>query len=433
MRPSGLKTLCSVLVALAAFTLPASAKEVTLDGATVTGKTSNIRVTYALNGTEKIARVREVRDVSTNQTMESCVIPSKIKVDGTTYKVTIIGKGAFSYNDFDKVVLPNTITEIGEDAFAHVGFLEECVIPSSVIKIGKNAFSNNLLVSVNIPASCTSIGEGAFAYNEIHDLTFSEGSAPLTIGNNAFNYNRLGPWSLVLPARLERLGTGAFSQNDQLHSVIINGRLTEIPARCFYDCCVLSSVTINSPVHTIGEAAFDKCAALENVKLATNSLKSIGKNAFANCNLKALDSSFFLYGLNEIGEGAFRNNTSLSSVSFPLTVSSIGPNAFEKDDRIATIDCPAINVPQLAENAFTQTVYQNCRVNVFEDALPLFRTAPGWRNFRWLTSGTDDIVAAETDTDVKYFNLTGETVDDPVVPGIYIEVRNGRAKKIHIP
>lgn len=411
----------------------ATAKDVTLDGETVKGPTPDIKVTYALNKTDKIARVKEVRDRSATGTKSSCVIPAKIKVDGVTYKVTKIGKDAFGYESFDKVVLPNTIDEICEGAFAHVLFLSDCKIPSSVVKIGKNAFANNLLTKVTIPASVTSIGDGAFSSNGLHELYFEASSKPLTIGANAFRKNCFGPYTLVLPERITSIGDGAFADASQLNTLVINSRIIAIPANCFNNCRILVSVEINGSVATIGTSAFAGCEVLSTVTLATNSLKSIGANAFAGCNIRKIDNKFFMFGLNDIGDGAFSNNTELTSVNLPVTIKSIGSNAFANDNKIMAIDCVTLDVPQLAESAFTGNVYENCKVNVLGDMIPQFRTASGWRNFKWfLDAGVDDVVTDEADGEPLYFNLRGEPVANPEIPGIYIELRNGKSRKIYV-
>ncbi len=75
--------------------------------------------------------------------------------------------GNFAFNDcyyITNVVIPSSVTSIGESAFAgsDIASLE---IPNSVKSIGATAFQRcHLLESVTIPEGVTSIGEGAF-YN----------------------------------------------------------------------------------------------------------------------------------------------------------------------------------------------------------------------------------------------------------------------------
>lgn len=62
--------------------LTSQAAEVTLNGFTTVGESKAIQVTYALNKTDKVARVRRVDDTSTSdKKRKSCVIPQTITVD----------------------------------------------------------------------------------------------------------------------------------------------------------------------------------------------------------------------------------------------------------------------------------------------------------------------------------------------------------------
>jgi len=97
------------------------------------------------------------------------VIPSKVsgqtnsgkKVNGFT--VTEVAPYAFSKRKLSEIVLPNTITTIGDNAFRGCSNLTSIAIPNSVICIGDDAFRDcNGLTSVTIPNSVTSIGEFAF-------------------------------------------------------------------------------------------------------------------------------------------------------------------------------------------------------------------------------------------------------------------------------
>ena len=68
-------------------------------------------------------------------------IPSTVTYNDTTYTVTAIGNGAFSYrSNLTSVYIPNTVTSIGGSAFYRCTSLTYVSIPSSVRQIGSSAF-----------------------------------------------------------------------------------------------------------------------------------------------------------------------------------------------------------------------------------------------------------------------------------------------------
>lgn len=94
------------------------------------------------------------------------VIPEKVRIDGNVYTVTSIGRYIFDdYEDYIKSVsLPNSITEIGDDAFADCYNMTSVNIPDGVKSIGKDAFEGcESLTKITIPSSVETIGMLAFA------------------------------------------------------------------------------------------------------------------------------------------------------------------------------------------------------------------------------------------------------------------------------
>lgn len=74
-----------------------------------------------------------------------------------------IGKYAFSQTMVERVIIPNTVTDIGESAFSSCNFLSNVSVPDSVVNIGDYAFGYcQYLESITIPNSVTTIGLEAF-------------------------------------------------------------------------------------------------------------------------------------------------------------------------------------------------------------------------------------------------------------------------------
>ena len=117
----------------------------------------------------------------------SVTIPSTIKVNNVTYKVTAIGDAAFYMcTGLTNVSMPNTITSINAMAFEKCSGLKNVVIPNSVTTLGIDAFSSCTgLTMVVIPNSVITIDDLAF-YNCTAMTTATIGSGVTSLGDKAF-------------------------------------------------------------------------------------------------------------------------------------------------------------------------------------------------------------------------------------------------------
>ena len=116
--------------------------------------------------------------------------------------VTSIDKYAFQgCSSFTgSLTIPNSVTTIGEGAFAYCVSLESITIPNSVTTIGSGAFAYcESLESITIPSSVTTIGDHIlYKCSDLQSVTF-EGT-PESIHENAFTYiNYSDPIDLYLP------------------------------------------------------------------------------------------------------------------------------------------------------------------------------------------------------------------------------------------
>ncbi|MBP5455902.1 MAG: leucine-rich repeat protein [Paludibacteraceae bacterium] len=92
-------------------------------------------------------------------------VPAEIVIKGIAYKVVRIEGSSFHFSRVEKVILPDTIEAIGEQAFQSCEDLKEVILPKNLKVIGRSAFSYcTSLESIEIPESVEKVCYEAFAY-----------------------------------------------------------------------------------------------------------------------------------------------------------------------------------------------------------------------------------------------------------------------------
>ncbi len=220
-----------------------------------------------------------------------------------------------------------------------------------------------LVMSVSVFAATA---DGTCGENLTWTLT-EDGVLTISGTGSTDNYIPLikkAPWSsytdsitsVVVEAGVTGIGNFAFSGCKNLVSVTLNEGLTSIGSNAFLNCSSLKEITFPAGFSAVEELAFSGCSALEKV-VFPESLTKIGISAFLNC--KSLNNivipsenvsfggSAFIgcsslttagpigggYGYEfawttTIPEKAFERAASLTTVTIPATVTSIGDSAF---------------------------------------------------------------------------------------------------------
>lgn len=319
MRTPRLRLLSAILAVVLFFTLlPVSALA---EGSTHTGTNHTSSrsldenskddqgLTYTLNNADNTATVASYDNSTPGGVID---IPDTVTSGGQSYKVTAIGEYAFNPS--------RKITNVS---------------------------------SVFIPATVTSIGRLAFRCCKfLATVTFAEGS------------------------QLKSIGALAFSGTDQAHPIFkeiqIPDSVETISTNAFYCCQDLESITLPASLKTIEISVFDGCSSLETVfydgSLAqwsqintsngfflgyscpslvmgdyTAQFISVEDDPFAEPIPKKtvtitkytgtestviLPSTISSWPVTKIGEDAFQDNTTITSVTIPASVTEIGSNAF---------------------------------------------------------------------------------------------------------
>jgi len=233
--------------------------------------------------------------------------------------------------------IPDSVTSIGSNAFEGCTSLETITIPDSVTSIGSNAFEGcTSLETITIPDSVTSIGDEAF-----------------------FNCGSLK--NIQIPKSVISIGKYSFSSCTSLTTISVekdNNVYSSIDGVLFdknqtkliiYPSAKIGiSYKIPESVTSIEESAFKNCSSLETITIPAG-VTSIGPEAFYNCTL--LKTITIPSGVTSIGDGAFYECTSLTSIIIPNGVTSIGKYAFYGCSSLETITIPT-SVTSIGEYAF---------------------------------------------------------------------------------
>ena len=290
---------------------------------------------------------------------EVVVIPEKVYDGSKELTVTSIGSSAFSgCSGLTSVTIPSSVTSIGVYAFSGCSSLSSVTIPESVTSIGDWAFYNcSGLSSVTIPSSVTNIGSAVF-YNcsSLTSVTIPEGVT--NIGDRAF-YNCSVLTSVIIPEGVTNIGVYAFYNCSGLSSVTIPESVTSIDNWAFSGCSGLTSVSIPSSVTSIGAYAFSGCSGLTSISVSSgNTIYDSRDNCNAiietatNTLIKGCKNSVIPSSVTGVGEGAFCNCSSLTSVTIPSSVTSIGIYAFSGCSGLASVTIPS-SVTSIRDGAFS--------------------------------------------------------------------------------
>lgn len=292
-----------------------------------------------------------------NRTPDGVIdIPDTVTSGGQSYKVTAIGDSAF-----ESLSTPINVSSV--------------FIPATVRSIGGSAFSYcNALTTVTFAedSQLKSIGGSAFYGTEHAHPRFKEIQIPdsvETIGNAAFRYCQ-DLERIALPSALQKLSNSTFHGCTALSEVTFPASLKTIEKGAFIGCRKLSEIKLPTSLKAIQSSVFDGCSSLETVfyygSLAQWSQINTSNDFLGDScpslvmgdytaqfipvednpydypppktvtitkytgteSTVILPSTISSWPVTKIGEDALKDNTTITSVTIPASVTEIGSNAF---------------------------------------------------------------------------------------------------------
>ena len=168
------------------------------------------------------------------------VIPVQVK----GMPVTAIDQYAFSGNLYlESVTIPESVTDIGPEAFAVCPSLTTLALPSGITEIKAGTFCGRSVSELYVPDNVRRIAHFAFLKNVL--LTTIQ-----------FDTDR---------SQLEYIGASAFSGCTALTDFEMPEQVRELGDMAFNGCTALRTVTLGSKLQTIGKSVFSGCSKLTSI------------------------------------------------------------------------------------------------------------------------------------------------------------------------
>lgn len=267
---------------------------------------------------------------------EDEVVEIPAYIDGIA--VTELGNYSLYNSYIKKVVIPETVKKIGENALTCNNYLKETEVSDDnpyLCDINGILYDKNVTTIIYYPEA-------------IEDKAFTLPETVTTLGQYCFHYTELE--TVTLPKNLKRIEQRAFYGARNLSSITLPSTLEYMGDGLFYYCENLTDIVVPDSVTYLGSYAFSDCENLKSIHLGSG-LESLSYNLFSGCEVLEKFSVSAGSKVFSVENGVLfdKNKTELikypisksdTSYTVPSTVKKICTNAFNNTEALEYITLP---------------------------------------------------------------------------------------------
>lgn len=334
-------------------------------------------------------------------------IPETVEYNGRQLTVTAIGNTESGWQQVfltrvDNIILPKSITTIGDNAFRYSG-VKSINLPDGIKALGDACFKDCRLEEIHLPDSLKEIGAEAFEGLPLKEIHFPKGLT--TIKREAFqgcqNLTEIDlPESLqtldgdvfsgclnlrkvTTHSNLKSIRSGCFAYCSKLTTVVLGGKIEELSG--FNGCSALESFTVPEGTLRVLSEAFAGCTSLKEIVLP-NSVYEMGQRVFSNCS--SLTEVTLPKAIKHIQMGMFSYCKSLKSLTIGENVKNIAGDAFEGCESLRHLTVRGRTPSSYASSTFSQDIldlFNEGELSVPADSKEAYAKADFWKNFKQVT------------------------------------------------
>ena len=258
--------------------------------------------------------------------------------------VTTIGDWAFYATSIANVLIPDTVTDIGDGAFFDCESLTNATLGNCVTNIGDWAFAFcPSLTSICCRGNAPTLGGENVLYGNLATFYYLSGATnwgPTFDGHPAILWNPDMPYSYSINSDGITLTITSCTSSDNEMTIpdSINFLpVTSIGNEAFFFCKSVTNIVIGNGISNVQDQAFNFCHSLTAITVDTNNLffSSLDGVLFDHSQMVLLQfppgkagSYSIPDGVTDIGEYAFGSSSELTGVIIPASVTNIEDSAF---------------------------------------------------------------------------------------------------------